>query len=213
MKNDLRGQRFGRLTAIRPTQMRTSGKNIVWECMCDCGNIVYIGSGTLKVRDMQSCGCYRKERAANLNKTHGGRNERLYGVWMDMRRRCNDPKMTEYTNYGGRGIRVSNEFEDYSFFREWAMQNGYNPLAPKGEYTLDRIDVNGDYSPSNCRWITITQQQLNKSNSLLITYKNKTQNASQWDKEMAYPCGTVAKRYGRKWELERIFTQPVNISV
>ena len=209
---DLAGQRFGRLVALAPTSRRTSGNNIMWECKCDCGNTAYFGSGHLRSGKIKSCGCWKKDRMSNLNKTHGGKRERLYGVWMDIRR-CNDPTICEYDNYGGRGISVSQEFENYKDFREWALSNDYDPKATRGKCTLDRIDVNGNYTPQNCRWVTISKQQLNKRNSLLITYKNKTQNASLWDKEMGFPQGTVAKRYRRNWELERIFNQPVNISV
>lgn len=207
---DLSGVRFGRLVAIAPTNERTSGRNVVWKCKCDCGNVTSVGSGSLKNGRIQSCGCWRKDRASTLNKTHGGKHERLYNVWMDMRRRCNDPAMKNYEDYGGRGICVSEKFEDYSNFRDWALSSGYNPTAKYGECTLDRIDVNGNYEPSNCRWISVSQQQLNKRNSLLLTYKGKTQNAALWDRELGFPRGTVVKRYRRNWDYERIFTQPVN---
>ena len=126
---DLSGVRFGRLVAIAPTNERTSGNNIVWKCVCDCGNVTYVGSGALKIGQTKSCGCWRKDRATTLNKTHGGRHERLYGVWMDMRRRCNDPSMKGYQDYGGRGITLCDEWRDYSNFREWALSNGYEPTA------------------------------------------------------------------------------------
>ena len=211
---DLIGQKFGRLAAVSPTSKRTSGKNIVWECKCDCGNITYVSSSSLKNGSIQSCGCWKKERMATLNKTHGGKNERLYGVWIDMRRRCNDSSMTSYQDYGGRGITVCSDWNsDYAIFREWALSNGYDPQAPFGVCTIERINVNGNYEPSNCKWITIGEQALNRRNSLLLTYKGKTQNASQWDRELGFPRGTVVKRYRRNWNYERIFTQPVNISV
>lgn len=207
---DLSGVRFGRLVAIAPTNERTSGNNIVLKCVCDCGNVTYVGSGALKIGQTKSCGCWRKDRATTLNKTHGGGHERLYSVWMDMRRRCNDPSMKGYQDYGGRGITLCDEWRDYSNFREWALSNGYEPTAQHGKCTLDRIDVDGNYEPSNCRWVSVSQQQLNKRNSLLLTYKGKTQNAALWDRELGFPRGTVVKRYRRNWDYERIFTQPVN---
>lgn len=208
--SDLTGQRFCRLVAIAPTNKRTKGKNIIWECRCDCGNTAYVDSGNLKIRKNQSCGCLRKEMTSLLNKTHGGKNERLYGVWMDMRRRCNDSSMAGYENYGGRGIKVCDEWlHSYSIFRDWALGNGYDPLAPRGKCTIERIDVNGNYEPDNCEWITISQQALNRTNSLLLTYRGKTQNASLWDEELGFPSGTVAKRYRRNWIYEEIFTKPI----
>ena len=209
---DLTGQRFGRLTAVAPTDKRTCGKNVVWECKCDCGNTVYVGSGSLRIGETRSCGCWRKEKTSNLNRTHSGKNERLYGVWMAMRRRCYDPSLKGYQDYGGRGIEVCIEWRsDFSAFRKWALSSGYDPNAPLGDCTLERINVDGNYEPFNCKWITIKEQSLNKRNSLLRSYRGKTQNASLWDKELGFPSGTVARRYRRNWKYERIFTQPVNI--
>lgn len=92
----------------------------------------------------------------------GRKKERLYHVWLGMRNRCNNSRGQDYKYYGGRGIKVCSEWDDYLIFREWAYSSGYNPDAKVGKCTLDRIDTNGNYEPSNCRWVSIQEQQKNK---------------------------------------------------
>ena len=129
-----------------------------FKCQCDCGNTKDIRPIDLIHGTIKSCGCSHDL----LVSTHGGSSERLYHVWQDMKRRCNNQNCNEYRNYGGRGIKVCNEWDDYSTFRKWAYKHGYDEDAPFGECTIDRIDVNGNYEPDNCRWITNAEQQKNK---------------------------------------------------
>ena len=97
---------------------------------------------------------------------HGGINDRLYEVWGSMKKRCNNPNDKSYKNYGGRGIKVCKEWnENYLSFKKWAYKNGYDENAPHGECTIDRINVNGNYEPNNCRWISNAEQQKNKRKS------------------------------------------------
>jgi len=149
------GKRFGFLTVIGINKPGTVRR---FMCRCDCGNIKNVRPIELVTGKTKSCGCYHDE----LIRTHGGSNDRLYHVWQNMKRRCNYPNCREYRNYGGRGIRVCNEWEDYSTFKSWAYKHGYDEDALLGECTIDRIDVNGNYEPDNCRWITIAEQQKNK---------------------------------------------------
>lgn len=158
---DMTGQRFGRLTVI--DRAENDRKNqACWRCRCDCGNVTVVAGARLRRGTTKSCGCYFQERRREKAKTHGGRHERLYGVWYNMRQRCENAKEKSYPYYGGRGIRVCDEWRDYATFREWALANGYDPEAEKGKCTIDRIDVNGNYEPTNCRWVSMAEQNSNK---------------------------------------------------
>lgn len=157
---DLTGKRFGRLVVIR--RESEIGQKVRWLCRCDCGSEKVISAYELTSGNTKSCGCLQSESRHFNARKHGGRGTRLYNVWKAMRQRCNDPNHSSYPHYGGRGIRVCAEWSDYQTFSEWAFANGYDPDAPRGKCTIDRIDVNGDYEPSNCRWVDAATQNANR---------------------------------------------------
>lgn len=169
---DISGNRFGLLTAKKPIITRNSKRTrIKWECQCDCGNTIIVTSSNLTTGHTKSCGCLNSQKTSERNKVikvvHNGINDRLYEVWKSMKKRCSNPNDKSYKNYGGRGIKVCKEWrENYLLFRDWAYANGYDENAPFGQCTIDRIDVNGNYEPSNCRWISNEEQQKNKRNRL-----------------------------------------------
>lgn len=163
---DLTGQRFGKLTAIKVIGKKHT--SMLWLCACDCGNEKNITSNVLRQGLVASCGCaqYDHLKKNSISLKHGAtRNRtmtRLYRVWLGMRERCNYPKNIHYSNYGGRGIAVCDEWNDYSVFCKWALENGYDENAPRGVCTLDRIDSNGNYEPSNCRFVSMKEQNNNR---------------------------------------------------
>lgn len=134
---------------------------------------------------------------------------RLYKVWSEMKRRCNNKNDNVYKYYGGRGIKYCPEWEKFEIFEKWALANGYKELH-RGLCTLDRIDHEGDYRPENCRWISINAQQRNKRNSFMICIDGKTMTASEWSEVSGVSSGTIVariKKYGYT-EKEAVFTPP-----
>ena len=178
------GDKFGRLTVIGfAGHSRTkSGKSkLLVKCKCSCGNVVITPSSNLTTGDTKSCGCYHLDKAKEIctgntfGYKHGGTiyNHRLYAVYTTMHQRCENPNCDYYDRYGGRGIYVCKEWSGengFSNFREWAMNNGYNPDATKGECTINRIDNDGPYSPDNCEWVNRTAQMNNTSANRYLTY-------------------------------------------
>lgn len=118
---------------------------------------------------------------------------RLYKLWSEMKRRCNNPNDNVFKHYGGRGIKYTEEWEKFSPFKKWALENGYYE-GNRGECTLDRIDVNGDYCPDNCRWVSIKQQAQNKRNSFIIEINGIKKTISEWAEESGIPATTIFAR-------------------
>lgn len=148
-----------------------------WKCLCDCGNYTIVRGSNLKNGAVKSCGCLQKNPP---NITHRMTGTRIYRIWQLMKRRCNDPNNPAYKNYGGRGISVCKEWEkSFTAFYDWAINHGYTE-----ELTIDRIDVNGNYCPDNCQWITLSEQAANRRMNLNIEYHGKTQNLKQWCDEL-----------------------------
>lgn len=164
-KNEI-GNRYGLLTVISeaaPSKTRTEKR---WLCQCECGGMVEVYGGNLRSGKHKSCGCLLKERRKNFGKLNfnGGHcKDRIHHVWMSMKQRCLNPNNQKYKHYGGRGIRICDEWlNDFEAFRNWAYESGYQDKAKYGQCTLDRIDVNGNYEPNNCRWTDLYMQAKNK---------------------------------------------------
>lgn len=199
---DLTGQKFGRLTVIRRTE--STNKNIKWVCLCECGNYTNVFGIDLKSGKTQSCGCVHSEQLTKRNYKHGLCDDPLRVVWSGLKDRCYNMNCKAYKNYGGREITVCDEWRnDFQAFYYWAMSNGY-----KNGLTIDRIDVNGNYEPSNCRWATMKEQANNKRNNRLITYNGKTQTITQWADETGIERRTISARISRGWNIERTLSTP-----
>jgi hypothetical protein len=148
MARDFTGKKIGRLTAIK--RVGTQYGNALWECKCECGNIVMVNSSKLISGNTKSCGCLAKENKIKQFTKHGLCKTRLYRIWQDMKGRCYNKKLPCYKNYGGKNIFVCDEWlKDFYNFYNWAINNGY-----KENLTIDRINPNGNYNPLNCQWIT-----------------------------------------------------------
>jgi len=165
---NLAGYRFGRLTVKELAGKAKSGK-VCWRCSCDCGNVVIVRGCDLLSGHTKSCGCFKAEIRKIVHTKHGARKnntaERLYLVWKNIKKRCENKNAPAYPDYGGRGITLCDEWHDYANFRKWALSHGYKPNAPQWECTIDRINNDGNYEPSNCRWVSMAVQSRNKRNT------------------------------------------------
>lgn len=191
---DIAGKRFGRLVAVECVGKDAHG-NYLWQCKCDCGNEVVVLQPSLISGNSGSCGCYTRERAAEANTKHGKRRTRLYTIYSNMISRCENANNLVYKHYGGRGVSVCDEWRsDFGAFFDWAYANGYDENALRGQCTLDRIDVNGNYCPENCRWVAQKVQCNNRRDTLMMTYAGKTQSCSQWCEELGLSYDSVYYR-------------------
>lgn len=150
-RHDLSGKRFGKLVALRFVGTDKVGRAL-WECKCDCGCLKVAAARLLETGNTTNCGC------DHGRPTHHMSSSRLYSVWSEMKNRCKSPKCKGYVNYGGRGIKVCEEWvNSFEAFRDWALSHGY-----KQGLSIDRIDNDGNYEPSNCRWATWSEQMRNR---------------------------------------------------
>lgn len=187
------GQKFNKWTILNEElrHLQPNGKLCrMFLCKCNCGTIKTVSLTSLITEKSKSCGCYMKEvngkRIGKMSMTHGSttlkENEfkSLYFVWNTIKQRCNNPNNDKFTNYGGRGIKICEEWKnDFFKFKEWSINNGYykqNTNIPfKNKLSIDRIDNNGDYCPENCRWITISENTKKKKYD-----KNKRQSSKSF---------------------------------
>lgn len=170
---DHTGERFGRLVVLGRAEdyIAPNGKHHVrWRCLCDCGNETIVDVCELVGGGTKSCGCLHEEMIHSGRVKHGGRHDRLYKVYANMKNRCYNCNSNDYQYYGGRGIKICDEWlSDYGAFRDWALSNGYDSNAERGKCTIDRIDVDGNYEPSNCRWTDMATQSRNRRNVIIKT--------------------------------------------
>ena len=197
------GDKFGKWTIIEEIAPKiiSNKPRRMFRCQCECGNIGEVQLSCLRNRHSTSCGCEQKKKASSANTKHGLEKHPLYCTWKNMKKRCNNPNASEYENYGGRGISVCEEWSNsFQNFYNWAINNGWSK-----ELTIDRIDVNKNYCPENCRWANIKIQMNNTTKNHYIKYNGDTYTLSTLSEHLNIPYNIVRYRLSNcKWTIEQL---------
>lgn len=203
-RRDLTGTRYGKLLVV--SMADNKGRFTQWNCLCDCGNATVVATAHLTNGHTKSCGCLRSETASINFSTHRKSNTRLYRMWRNIKTRCENSKCNHYHLYGGRGIHICDEWRnDFSAFEEWALNHGY-----QDNLSIDRIDVNGSYTPDNCRFVTMKEQENNKRANHYIYYNGERKTLAELSDEFGIPYDTLLARINsRNWPVERALSAPI----
>lgn len=193
---DMTGQKFSELTVLKRDGSR--GGKALWLCLCSCGTLHETTGERLRNGQARSCGCKQHSKKADPKNS-----SRLHTIWKHMKERCNNPNCARYPHYGGRGIRVCPEWETFTVFYNWAIHNGY-----KDNLSLERIDVNGNYCPENCTWITMQEQANNKTVTRYLSYNGETHNIAEWGRILNVNYRVIWNRKKLGWSDERTLTTP-----
>lgn len=200
------GQRFRRLVVLKTDHIEGRKYYI---CQCDCGNTTKASGSALMSGNTGSCGCLMREyrKSGNSNRTHGKRHSSEYEIWAAIQQRCKNPNNPAYPRYGGRGITVCERWKTFAQF-----------LADVGErpdpsLTLDRIDNNGNYEPSNCQWATLAQQGSNKRNNRILTFQGKSVTLAEWSRITGIKRTTIDQRLNYGYSVEQALSLPVRVRV
>ncbi|MCK9597471.1 MAG: hypothetical protein M0R06_00445 [Sphaerochaeta sp.] len=196
-----KGERFGRLVIIAEEPQHDAKRYFL--CQCDCGKRKEIALTGL-TNGTQSCGCLQREATVKRNLTHGDANTTLYRRWGHIIGRCLNPSDARYPYYGGRGITVCQEWLKFEAFRDWALANGYAE-----NLTIDRKENDGNYEPSNCRWVSWKEQQNNRRNNHRITCNGITLTLQQWSEKIGIKSGTLLARIESGWSPDIALTTPL----
>lgn len=195
--------RFGKLT-VKEKLGRDSHGEIRWLCVCDCGNEHISTSNRLTSGQTTCCRDCMIKKIGDTNRTHGRTPRKLFYAYVNMKTRCYNKNYSLYHRYGGRGIKVCDEWRNsFENFREWAMNNGW-----KEELSLDRIDNDGNYEPNNCKWSTVLEQSNNRRTNRLITYNGITDTMANWSRRMNIPYYVIQRRISLNWDIDKVFTEP-----
>ena len=200
---DITGQRFGRLFAISFSHVN-SGRRAVWNCLCDCGNQCQVEGTKLTTGRTKSCGCLRPDAARENNSTHGYSTHYLWNTYAKMIARCYAPSDKSYKRYGARGIVVCERWRES--FANFIADMGERPTG----CSLDRVDNDGPYSPENCRWATITQQNTNTRQNHRITFGGEALTITEWAKRLNISERTIRSRLRYGWPIDRVLSEEVN---
>lgn len=192
---DISDKVFGRLHVLEWAGLDKHNKSL-WKCKCACGKEITARYSDLKTGHTVSCGCWNKERRV----THGERKTRLYRIWADIKTRCLNISCKEYKDYGERGISLCSEWMKFEPFRDWAISNGYTDSL-----TIDRIDNDKGYTPENCRWATMKEQNRNQRRNLVLNGKC----LSEWADISGINYNTLRYRIRKGWTLEKAISTTV----
>lgn len=197
VKRDLAGMIFGRLYVVGKSDQRQH-RRVVWECICECGATAYVPTGSLTSGNTASCGC-RQRKGKPKHSMHGTPE---YNSWCQMRYRCYRQSRPDFRHYGGRGIVVCDRWREsfQAFFDDMGRR-------PSPRHSLDRIDCDGDYCPSNCRWSTQREQTRNQRRTHWITYGGQTKCMADWAEERGMSYTKLRRRLNLGWSAERALTE------
>lgn len=207
---DLTGIKFGRLLVVSfsgylPDGGTSTKKHAEWQCNCDCGNTKRISAASLKKSHTQSCGCYQKDTTSLATITHNKSKTKIYHVWQGIKERCYNQKNSQFTNYGGRGITVCQRWLDS--FENFLADMGQPPSI---KHSIDRINNDGDYEPSNCRWATNTEQCRNMRKTVFVEYNGKVLSRIEWSSILGISDAALRHRL-KKWKtVKRCFETPID---
>lgn len=185
-RDDLTGRRFGRLTVVAEVSQRTKDGAVRWLCQCDCGTTWSVLANHLRGGNTTSCGCFRRD----VRTTHGMRRTRLYNTWQHMIARCTNPKNNRYSTYGARGIGVFTDWLVFERFRDWALTSGYTDTL-----TIERIDCNKGYTPSNCTWVEPSKQSANRRCVIRLTDGVEVKTLDGWAARYGWTRAAVRNRF------------------
>jgi len=198
-----KGDKFGRLEIIKEISpiISSNKPRRMFSCMCECGNIVETQLSLLLLGKTQSCGCYQRQRAKETQLKHGLEKHPLYSIWKNMKKRCLNPNEISYSNYGGRGILMCNQWlSDFKEFYLWSITNSYS----KG-LTIDRIDNDGNYCPENCRWVNRTIQNNNTRKNHYIVHEGINYTLATLSEYLKIPYNIVRYRLSTcKWTVKKL---------
>ena len=188
--NDFIGKKFGRLTVVEYVG-KDKNKKSMFLCKCDCGKSKVVNRNNLVTGTTKSCGCIKVELLKSKSKKYSkNTHEKLYNTWTGMKQRCYNSNAERYPIYGARGIEICDEWKNsFVDFAEWALSNGYQEGL-----SIDRIDPNGNYEPSNCRWATIDEQSNNKRSSIKLVVDNQKMTVAELSKKLGVPYSTMYSR-------------------
>jgi len=193
---ELSGKQFGKLTVIRRSGS-LRGKS-VWQCICECGMTTVVKGVNLIKGVTRSCGCIRGQN----HRIHGKSNSSTYRSWSSMNTRCNNQNHQQWHNYGGRGISVCGRWRNFSNFLQ---DMGERPVG----HSIDRINIDGNYEPANCRWATPKQQMANSRKAILLTYNGETMPLKAVARRYGIAPSTLRQRIGKGWSVVRAVTQRI----
>jgi len=221
-RKNLIGLKFGRWTVLEEAEplIGRRDKRRAYLCKCECGTKRIVSAKALTSNKSLSCGCLPREilleKATKYANVPEHSYNRLYGIWIGIKKRCTQPYCSTYKNYGGRGIEICDDWKDnFQAFYDWAINSGYKEdTLPNGKnrLTIDRIDNEGNYCPENCRWVEIQIQSNNKRTNHYLEFNGKTQSISSWSKETGIPASAITQRINKwGWSAEKALTTPVRI--
>lgn len=191
-------RRFNRLRVLEFSHRNERGEKY-WRCVCDCGTEKLVRASVLTSGKAQSCGCLHRERVT----AHGMTNTKTFKTWLSMIGRCTNPKSPDFHRYGGRGVQVCDRWTES--FENFLSDMGERPEGK----TLDRIDVNGNYEPKNCRWATLSEQNRNKTSTPKLTFNGKTKSLAEWSDEVGLTVKIISWRVKNGWDAQKALFSPL----